>query len=865
MSCKASILIACHNKVELTRDCLEQLRRVTPPSLYELVLVNNASTDGTRACLDEFQASMPRGQVTVLHQRENLGFVGANNLAAESARGDFLVFLNNDTLPQPGWLEALVTVAQADPTVGAVGSKLVYPDGSLQEAGGAVFRDGTGMNYGRSGHPGHPAYAFVREVDYCSGACLLTSAALFRSLGGFDTRYAPAYYEDSDLCFSIRKAGLRVLYQPESVVVHFEGGTAGTDLSSGFKKHQEINRPKFVRKWVQELALQGEPSTDRLRMGRAAHRFKGSRILMAHDAPPMYDRAAGSLRLDHLVRMYLAEGHQVSFVCLHGRTFEGAEVEPYMTRLRRMGVMVHALELPLARGFKERPETGWKAFEALLLEREYDVAHLPWHYSAAQFIPHIRQHSPRTRIVIDCQDVHFRREARRLMESNDPGMWVKYRKDKSHELANYRSADAMMVVTEEDRECLQRELPERAVHCVPDYYPVKPPEEIPAFGPRADLVFVGGFRHVPNTDAVTWFCREIWPLVSPRLPDAKFHIVGDAAPPDVKRLAGGRVIVHGHVKDLSALLGGARLSVAPIRYGAGMKGKITNALAHGLPSVATPVAAEGMGLSHGRDILVAASPSEFADAVVRLYQDESLWNSVSAAGIQLVESLYGHRAIYPKLAEALRIGPRADAGSGDLSDPMRLAEHMSGAYDDMRAGAYAEAEAKFRGCLEANPGFAWAMVGIGLSLSRRGRFAEAEPWLRRAMGSTDRPASALTAFGQMLVAAGKPIEGASCIQEAIRLEPDSLWAVNEAALLAERCGNMAVAAQGYGRLAELDATAVWPVIKQAEALAALGATDRLPAVFEEAIRRARARGDESLAEELERACGSHLPAQQRAA
>lgn len=865
MSCKASILIACHNKVELTRDCLERLRRVTPPGVYELILVNNASTDGTRAYLDEFEISMPRGQVTVLHQRENLGFVGANNLAASSARGEFLVFLNNDTLPQSGWLEALVELAEHDPLAGAIGARLVYPDGSLQEAGGAVFRDGTGMNYGRSGHPEHPAYTFVREVDYCSGACLLVRAELFRSVGGFDPRFAPAYYEDSDLCFSIRKAGLRVLYQPAAVVVHFEGGTAGTDVASGFKRYQEINRPRFIEKWHEELKLQPEPSSDRLRMGRVAHRFKGSRILMAHDAPPMYDRAAGSLRLDYLIRMYLEEGHQVTFVCLHGHTFEGAEVAPYLSRLRSMGVMAHALEIPVARGFKERPETGWKAFEALLLEREYDVAHLPWHYSAAQFIPHIRQHSPHTRIVIDCQDVHFRREARRLMESNDPGMWVKYRKDKSHELANYRSADAMMVVTEEDRECLVRELPERPIHCVPDYYPVVSGEAVPGFGARSDLVFVGGFRHTPNVDAVTWFCREIWPLLAERLPDIRFHIVGDAAPADVKRLASDRVIVHGHVSDLSTLLAGVRISVAPIRYGAGMKGKITNALAHGLPSVATPVAAEGMGLVEGRDILVAAGPAGFADAVARLYGDEALWKSLSAAGTALVETRFGHSAIYPRLARALHIGPHAPSGFGDLQDPVRLAECMSSAYDDMRAGAHAGAASKFQSCLDANPGFAWAMVGIGLSMSRLRRFGEAEEWFRLAMGNTRRPASVLTAFGQMLVASGKPVEAATLIQEAIRLEPDSMWAVNEAALLAERCGNLSVAAEGYARLAELDGAAVWPVIKQAEVLAALGIAGRLPAVFEEALRRARARGDATLVEELERVRDSYLAVPEQAA
>ena len=865
MSVKASILIACFNKVELTRACLARLAGVTPEGLYELVIVDNASTDGTAAFLGDFAAAAPGYQVRILSPGENLGFVGANNLAASHASGEYLVFLNNDTLPEPGWLEALVSLADEDPTAGAVGAMLLYPDGSLQEAGGAVFRDATGLNYGRSGHPGHPAYTFVREVDYCSGACLLVRAELFRRLGGFDTRYAPAYYEDSDLCFGVRREGLRVLYQPESRVVHLEGGTAGTDMSSGFKRFQEINRPKFQEKWKAELERQPEPGTDRIRAGRAAHRFSGSRILMAHDAPPMYDRAAGSLRLDYLIRMYLAEGHQVTFVCLHGEMFEGAEVAPYVARLRRMGVMVHSLDTPLSRGFKEKPEKAWKAFEALLLERDYDVAHLPWHYAAAQFIPSIRKHSPRTRIVIDCQDVHFRREGRRLLESGDPGLWAKYRVDKSHELANYRSADAMMVVTEDDRRELQEALPERPVFLVPDYYPVDPPSAIPGFESRRDFVFVGGFRHTPNVDAVLWFHREIWPLLSARIPEARFHVVGDAAPPDVLRLAGEKVLVHGHVPDLTSLLRRVRLSVAPIRYGAGMKGKITNALAHGLPSVATAIAAEGMNLESGRNVLIADDPQAFADAVASVYGDAELWRRISLAGLELVDSRYGHRTIYPLLARALEIGEFARAEASPGAGPLALAESMSTAFDCLRAGALAEAERRFRDCQNAAPDSPWPLVGVALALSRRGAPAQAEAALHQALARTTRPASVLTAFGLVHAEANRVPEAARCIQEAISLEPDHMWAVSEAASLAERCGNLPVAADGYRRLAELDPTAVWPVLKQAEVLAALGRAELLAPVLREAVSRAGARGNHTLVESLEAALAGLSPKEAMAA
>ena len=169
------------------------------------------------------------------------------------ATGAHLVLLNNDTEPQPGWLEALLAIGER-PDTGAVGAKLVYPDGRLQEAGGIVFADASGWNYGRGGDPDDPRYAFVREVDYCSGACLLVPRAVWDAVGGFDERYAPAYYEDTDLCFAVRERGLKVVYQPAAVIVHHEGATAGTDTASGFKRHQVVNRERFREKWARRCA-----------------------------------------------------------------------------------------------------------------------------------------------------------------------------------------------------------------------------------------------------------------------------------------------------------------------------------------------------------------------------------------------------------------------------------------------------------------------------------------------------------------------------------------------------------------------------------------------------------------------------------
>lgn len=247
----ASIIIPVFNKVEYTQQCIHAIIQNTPAVLFEIIIINNASTDGTSNYLQGLS-----GDVHIISNTENVGYTIACNQGAAVARGKYLVFLNNDTAPQSRWLESLVNLAEKDDQVGAVGAKLVYPDGTLQEAGGMVFQDGRGWNFGNGDSPDKPAYNRISEVDYCSGACLLVKSDLFKKIGGFDEQYAPAYYEETDLCFSLRKEGYKTLYNPNALVIHHESITAGRDIQNGYKRFIEINRLKFVNKWISSLKLQ---------------------------------------------------------------------------------------------------------------------------------------------------------------------------------------------------------------------------------------------------------------------------------------------------------------------------------------------------------------------------------------------------------------------------------------------------------------------------------------------------------------------------------------------------------------------------------------------------------------------------------
>ena len=250
---KVSIVIPVYNQIHYTYACLLSILEHTRDVSYEILIADDVSTDAT-ARLGDFAEGL-----AICRNRENQGFLRNCNQAAEKARGEYVMFLNNDTQVTGGWLSSLVGLIESDDSIGMVGSKLVYPDGRLQEAGGIIWSDGSGWNYGRLDDPDKPEYNYVKDVDYISGAAILLPVWLWKQIGGFDTRFAPAYCEDSDLAFEVRRAGYRVVYQPLSKVIHFEGISNGTDVQgTGLKRYQVENSKKLKEKWAAEFALQCE-------------------------------------------------------------------------------------------------------------------------------------------------------------------------------------------------------------------------------------------------------------------------------------------------------------------------------------------------------------------------------------------------------------------------------------------------------------------------------------------------------------------------------------------------------------------------------------------------------------------------------
>jgi GT2 family glycosyltransferase len=253
-----TVVVPCYDGLDETRVCVESLARTLTGGLdVQVVMVDDASNDGTAAFLR--RAEQEHAWLEVLRNPANVGYLASVNRGARAARGEILVFLNNDTILLRGWLAALLRTFRRFPECGAVGGRLLYPDGRVQEAGGIVFRDGSAAKFGAF-DPAmtSPLYGFLRDVHYCSGALLATPRAVFEELGGFDAAYGPGYYEDTDYCFRVRATGRRVLYQPASTIVHVEGATAGRDVATGMKQHQVLNHRRFVERWHDVLAAHPE-------------------------------------------------------------------------------------------------------------------------------------------------------------------------------------------------------------------------------------------------------------------------------------------------------------------------------------------------------------------------------------------------------------------------------------------------------------------------------------------------------------------------------------------------------------------------------------------------------------------------------
>jgi GT2 family glycosyltransferase len=623
-----SVVIPAHGRFDLTYRCLASIAAAGAGASFEVVLVDDGSADETLLADLVFG-----GTVRVLRRHAAGGFLRAANAGAAAARGRHLLFLNNDTEVEPGWLDELLGTFDALPGIGIAGSKLVYPDGTLQEAGGIVGRHGEAMNWGLGLDPGDPRFCHLRDADYVSGAALMIPRALFERLGGFDEAFAPGYYEDTDLCFRVRhEAGLRVVVQPLSRVIHHEGGTAGRDTGIGPKRFQRLNHPRFFHRWKHVLETHRPLGED---LHLESERQVGRRAVFVDEIVPTPDRDAGSnAAFAHLTALQ-ALGYAVTFI----PSSHSGHAGRYTEALQRIGIAcLHA------------PHVGSVEEGLRRLPAPPDLVYLHRGANAARYTGLVRELFPEAHLVYSVADLHFLRLAREAETTGDATRRAEAARSEAAELHAVRSADAVIVHSPVEAALLAERVPEARVHVVPWTVPLRPVETPVAA--RSGLAFIGGYGHRPNVDAAIHLVRDVMPMAWDAIPGLPCLLVGSDLPREVAVLGGGAVEVSGHVPDLAEVFARLRCTAAPLRYGAGIKGKVLTSLAHGVPCVMSAIAAEGISLPRRLRWLVAADSAAMAAKIVVLHRDDALVEEMSAEGLAFVRDAFGDDKVREALAAA---------------------------------------------------------------------------------------------------------------------------------------------------------------------------------------------------------------------
>jgi GT2 family glycosyltransferase len=632
-----SVIIPVHNKFAVTYNCLVALLFAYNQASFEVIVVDDGSEDDT---LD--LPSLVEG-ITYLRNETAQGFILSCNFGAKFAKGEYLVFLNNDTEPTAKWLDEMLFVFDNFTNVGLVGSKLVYPNGELQEAGGIVWGTGDPWNYGRKGNANDPKYNYTRQVDYVSGASLMIHRDLWSEVGGFSEELCPAYFEDTDLSFKVKALKKRVVYTPFSKVYHYEGISSGTSVASGMKRYQEINRPKFKRKWSSLYQNNGEVGKD---VDLNKDRGIRYRALFIDLQTPRPDQDAGSYAAVQEIRLFQSLGFKVTFI-----PENIAYLGIYTENLQRLGVeMIYApFYLTVEKFLEERGE-------------EFNVVYITRYNCVEKNLLNVRQYAPKAKVMFCNADLHFLRVFREAIYQKDQSKLKEGIKIRDIELSLMRKVDLTLSYNKVEHSVVfSYNLDQTNIVTCPWVSDLV--ENVPPFEKRKSIAFLGGFRHQPNVDAVKFFIQSVMPLIRQNLPGVKFVVYGSSPPEELEKMGRDDVIIEGYVESVEDVYNSCRVFVAPLLFGAGIKGKVVDALAHGIPQVLSPVAAEGTGVRDGLEVFIAEKPEEWVDKIVKLYNNQKLWENMSQSAQEYARlnfSFEKGRKLMGEALEAVEVYPNYD-------------------------------------------------------------------------------------------------------------------------------------------------------------------------------------------------------------
>jgi GT2 family glycosyltransferase/glycosyltransferase involved in cell wall biosynthesis len=611
---KVSILLVLFNRAELTFACLRSILECGDDDL-EVIIVDNASTDDTSKLLDRVCG------VRIIRNPTNSHFLLAANQAAREAQGDHILLLNNDAQLLPGTVRNALRTLTSATDIGAVGGRIVLLDGTLQEAGSIVWNDGSCFGYGRGDDPMAPEYMFRRDVDYCSGAFLMTPRRVWEQLGGFDEAYKPAYYEEADYCMRLWERGLRVVYEPDATVVHYEFGSSIN--TENVATLQTEHRRRFLERHHE--ALKKHTSSNAIDTLKARSSNTAERILFLDDRVPHTWVGSGFPRARRMILSLLKLGFFVSVYPLSEANEPWDLVYSDLPREIEVVTGNGALRLEMfLRGRRNyykcivvsRPH-NMKVLQALML------AHPDWFTNV--------------RIVYDAEALFTRREAMHQKLTGDPWTAREVQEELNKEIELASQAHCVISVSaKESAEFFQHGI--RNIHIVGHAIDAVP--QPVDFEKRSGMLFVGAIHSEtsPNADSMIWFLTEVFPIIQKKLGDTvRLTIAGVNESQRIRELAGPSVRITGYVLDLRELYATAKLFIAPTRFAAGLPHKIHEAAAYGLPVVATSLLAKQLGWIEA-ELAIADDAESFASRCCELYTNLEKWLNLRNAALERVKT-----------------------------------------------------------------------------------------------------------------------------------------------------------------------------------------------------------------------------------
>lgn len=604
---KVSIIIPFFNQENYTWNCLYSIYKNIPNTSFEIILIDDKST--------EYPNFSSIKNIKIIHNEENLGFLRSVNKAIKSANGDFIYLLNNDTVVQKGFLDELLFVFDNFDNVGAVGSMLLNEDGSLQEAGSVFMKDCKISQVVGSKKPFYPEFNYIYKVDYCSGCSLLFKKENeMGDLNLFDKQFAPAYFEETDLCFQLKyNQGKDIYYTPFSKVTHFNGVSYNKNSQNSSAKQQlfEKNLKLFKKKWKQQInSIKAEKHQSRI-----LELCNNKSIVFYNGAIPEFDTNSGDLRLTEIIKAYKRKGYFVSIISKKNKIDS-----KYNEYFQRLGVCVY---------YEHKKLEDCSSF----LKRLKLIKPISWFYAVKIFIDNYKtakKVNPDTILIYDMVDIHHLRYKRAIdLEPYKLSNRKNYYKYLYWEKTASNKANKVICISDKEKNYMAKLTDEDKLITISNiHYTKKKLEETPSFYERKNILFVGSI-HPPNVDAIKFLIQEIMPIVWQQNNSIHIDILGNVKDV-ITPIYHKNITFHGYVSDIEPYLLNTKIMVAPLRYGAGVKGKIGLAFEYFLPVITTSIGAEGMFLENEKNILLANNKYDFANAILKLYDNEKLWNKLQS-------------------------------------------------------------------------------------------------------------------------------------------------------------------------------------------------------------------------------------------